>query len=311
MKCPGNGDYKLVLVVDQFNIMLTDEEYKCDPIKIDNSPFYGDGLPHFLFIGADQDKPMKASLKHIKIEQTEWDAKGRDLGSVLIKDKLTAKSSDTWQVDGKSQGYMSSLQMDLKSAKWAIVTGNNKPMRTVEAFNLPLAITTKVLSFERSANYYVALSPDPDFQWDIFPNKKALKFEWSCKSKTFLGFGDTVKEAKASKGECDESKCVDDKEHKLEIKVFPDIITFKDDCCSMLSVPNKWGMEAPVHIFVGSTRRDKTATPAQFKEIVVKGQARPPTIEDDTILMDDNLTLTMTKIRLCGLCLDHGKRPVK
>ena len=56
----------------------------------------------------------------------------------------------------------------------------------------------------------------------------------------------------------------------------------------MLSVPNKWGMEAPVHIFVGSTRRDKTATPAQFKEIVVKGQARPPTIEDDTILMDDN-----------------------
>ena len=104
VKCPGNGDYKLVLVVDQFNIMLTDEEYKCDRIKVTIHRSMVVMDYHFLFIGADQDKPMKASLfKHIKIEQTEWDAKGRDLGSVLIKDKLTAKSSDTWQVDGKSQ----------------------------------------------------------------------------------------------------------------------------------------------------------------------------------------------------------------
>ena len=82
---------------------------------------------------------------------------------------------------------------------------------------------------------------------------------------------------------------------------------------AVLSVPNKWGMEAPVHIFVGSTRRDKTATPAQFKEIVVKGfVACPPTIEDDTILMDDNFDFNGDdKIRLCGLCLGHGKRPVK
>ena len=131
--------------------------------------------------------------------------------------------------------------MDLKSAKWAML---QKQQAYAHRRGFQSAFSNNHQSFviRRSANYYVALSPDPDFQWDIFPNKKALKFEWSCKSKTFLGFGDTVKEAKASKGECDESKCVDDKEHKLEIKVFPDIITFKDDCCSMLSVPNKWGM---------------------------------------------------------------------
>jgi hypothetical protein len=172
-------------------------------------------------------------------------------------------------------------------AQMGDVTGSAAPMRSTEMYTLPLAIKTEVLSFDKSANYYIALSPDADFKWDIFPNKKALKFEWSCNSKAFVGAG-IVKESKASKGECDASKCTDERKHIVEVKVFKDIITFKDDCCNLISVPNTWGVESPVHVFVGATRRYKTSMAAKFTSIVIKGEERPPTIEDDTILMNDN-----------------------
>jgi hypothetical protein len=292
VKCPANGEYKLQFIVDGFNIILRDEENKCDTITLENSPFsfqknkHAD--PHFLFIGADQDKPGFTSVfKSIKVTQSEWDAKGRELKSVLLSDKLLTKNSNNFQINGKSQRLYRFGPDGMTVAQMGDVTGSAAPMRSTEMYTLPLAIKTEVLSFDKSANYYIALSPDADFKWDIFPNKKALKFEWSCNSKAFVGAG-IVKESKASKGECDASKCTDERKHIVEVKVFKDIITFKDDCCNLISVPNTWGVESPVHVFVGATRRDKTSMAAKFTSIVIKGEERPPTIEDDTILMNDN-----------------------
>ncbi len=293
VKCPSSPgqriEYKLKLVVDQFNIIFSDEENKCETITIDNSPFVGGhGKPHFLFIGADQDKPNMVSLfKNIKVEQSEWDAKGRDLPSVLISDNFEKKNSDNWQITGLSQKLYRFGPDGLTAAQYGDIKGSNAPMRSTEAYNLPIAVQTTVKSFSKSANYYIAVSPNAEFQWNGYPDKESLKFEWSCESKTFIGMGE-VKEAKASKGECDATKCTDDALHKIEVKIFPDLISFKDNCCNMISMPNKWGMEAPVHVFVGATRRDKAAAAAKFVKLTVKGQERPPAIEDESILMDDN-----------------------
>ena len=292
VKCPANGDYNLEFIVDGFNIILKDRENKCDTITLENTPFSFQknkhAEPHFLFIGADQDKPGLTSVfKSIKVTQSEWDAKGRELTSVLISDKLLLKNSNNFQINGKSQRLYRFGPDGMTVAQMGDVAGSAAPMRSTEMYNLPLAIKTEVLSFDKTANYYIALSPDADFKWDVFPNKKALKFEWSCNSKSFVGVG-LVKEARASKGECDASKCTDERKHIVEVKVFKDIITFKDDCCNMISVPNTWGVESPVHIFIGATRRDKSAMAAKFTSISVKGEERPPTIEDDTILMNDN-----------------------
>ena len=93
----------------------------------------GHGKPHFLFIGADQDKPNMVSLfKNIKVEQSEWDAKGRDLPSVLISDNFEKKNSDNWQITGLSQKLYRFGPDGLTAAQYGDIKGSNAPMRSTE-----------------------------------------------------------------------------------------------------------------------------------------------------------------------------------
>ena len=156
------------------------------------------------------------------------------LGDALVSDNFTAFDSGLWLDQCVGCSY-------LEHGGGLSVAGDSQAMRTIGLLEGLYHVEGVLIRAGSCSDHFVYISTNPQLSWSWSSSAGTVKAAWNCGYKYL--YGSTLSST---------AVCSSEGTYTIDVSVVKDKVTFADDKCGVLSLPDSLGSNEALYVYLGA-----------------------------------------------------------
>ena len=245
----------------------------------------------------------------IKIEQSvpsPYDS----FTSPLVVDDFSETRKKDWIYPNATQGITANssgctFRLDEQSgeARFGGSCLSKNGMRLKHSLPIPFNVNAEIEKTNKCSNQYIMLSPRKNEKFQFEPIAGVVRMGWKCDEKYLNSIEWKPENAKKSVNvtidtqdvrpnptTVETASCPNTGSNKLEIKIQPGVISFRDANCNMLVTKNPYPVGTELYVYIGAAPGEvgmaEDYIESSFTMVTVEGPAAPPRLEEGVVMYD-------------------------